>query len=98
MKTKKAKNVFSIADNPKFKQSRVKPQDKASKQFYYVLHTSVFGFVVGDELICNREFDINEINANTLVIVGNNGDAALTCNVSDVDDVFAIVTGFTRHF
>jgi hypothetical protein len=102
--TKKAKtnnNVFSIADNPKYEKKRFVMLDKsenADDLVTYTITRGVFGLVSGDVIIAKKNFKPGDIKPNTIVVADTGDGVTLTSNVSDPDDVYAVVTGFQRNF
>jgi hypothetical protein len=96
---KKTGNVLNIADNPKFTNRKLIVAGRGANHGEFVsftLSANTFGLAEGDSLICKTEFDTNEIQDNTLVIVETPSGYSLTSNVSDTTSVYAIVKGFQR--
>jgi hypothetical protein len=100
-KTRKINNnVLSIADNPKFQKKRYifcEKGENAADFVTYTISRDVFGLASGDVVIAKRNFKPGDIKHNTIVVVDTGDGVTLTCNVSDPDDIYAIVTGFQRN-
>ncbi len=94
------KTVLSIADNPKFQKNRFILCDKGETDADFVTYTinrDVFGLASGDVVIAKRNFKPGDIKHNTIVVVDTGNGPTLTSNVSDLDSIYAVVTGFQRN-
>ena len=100
-KTAKTKNnVFSIADNPKYEKKRHIFCEKGETDADFVTYTisrDVFGLASGDVVIAKRNFKPGDIKQNTMVVVDTGDGVTLTSNVTDLNSIYAIVTGFQRN-
>ncbi len=100
-KTKQPKNVFSIADNPKWADKKMIAVERGANPGDYVTFTLAsnrYGLFKGDTLICRRSFNPDEIKDSTLVIAETPDGMSLTCNVSDISTVYAVVSAYQREF
>jgi hypothetical protein len=100
-KTEKPKNVFRIADNPKWTDKKMIAVERGANPGAYVTFTLVsnhYGLFKGDTLICKTDFNPDEIKDSTLVIAETPDGMSLTCNVSDISTVCAVVWAYQREF
>ena len=97
---KKISNVLKIADNPRFKKAKtiflpstVSPEGRFDS---FILGESVYGFQVGDELICRTDFDINKIGDKALV-VADTPEGQRVQPMHAAENIIAVVVAFSRE-
>ncbi len=62
----------------------------------YTMSSNVFGFCVGDKIICRTNFDESEIRPNTLV-VGETEHGRQVIMAGLVNEVLAVVVAYRRE-
>jgi hypothetical protein len=99
-KNKQPKNVFRIADSPKWTDKKMIAVERGANPGDYVTFTLAsnrYGLFKGDTLICKTDFNPDEIKDSTLVIAETSNGLSLTCNV-DINTVYAVVSAYQREF
>ncbi len=104
-KTKnKTSNVINIDSHPRFtpqKNGRVGIPNSLKKGEDYVCYQitkRIYGFMEGDQIICQQNFNLNKITPKTLVIaVTPTGRDVVPASSIQHKDIVAVVVGVTRE-
>ena len=95
-------NVLSIARNPRFKAKDElipKPDNVTQKDqlVSYTMASNLYGFCIGDKIICRQNFNQAELKPTSLVVGRNESGKQNVTVAALADDILAVVVAYQRE-